>query len=212
MRRDAPPAEPFPIDALGEVLGSAASAIIDKVRCADALAASPILAAASLAAQSHADVEIPATGSARPLSLYIVSVAGTGERKSAADGEAIWPIRKREKALRELYDGDLLVYRRAKRAFDASLAKAEKAKGDRHEIEAAIRDVGDEPVAPLLPILTSDEPTIEGLHKLFEKGQPALGLFSDEGGTFLVERFFGSTHIMPRCRSCKSRYERQAHG
>jgi flavin-dependent dehydrogenase len=28
----------------------------------------------------------------------------------------------------------------------------------------------------------------------------------------LVERFFGSTRIMPRRRSCRSRYERQARG
>lgn len=48
-----------------------------------------------------------------------------------------------------------------------------------------MRSIGDEPPAPLLPVLTTDEPTVEGLHKLFERGQPSLGLFSDEGGTFL---------------------------
>jgi hypothetical protein len=185
LRREIPPAEPFPIDALGDVLGDAARAIGDKIQCPDALACSSILAAASLAAQSQADVVIPATGAARPLSLYIVSVAATGDRKSAADHEAGWPIRRREQSLHEQYEADIVDYRRAKRAYDAALSRAEKTKGDRYEIKAAIEAVGDEPAAPLLPILTSDEPTLEGLTKLFERGQPSLGLFSDEGGTFL---------------------------
>jgi hypothetical protein len=185
LRRQSPPGEQFPVEALGDVLGDAAKAIVDKVQCADALACSSILAAASLSAQSHADVVIPATGSPHPLSLFIFTVAATGDRKSAADRLAINPILQREKRLREQYDADVIDYRRSKRAYDAALGKAEKTGGDRYEIEAALKAVGDEPAAPLLPILTTDEPTVEGLAKLFEKGQPSLGLFSDEGGAFL---------------------------
>jgi hypothetical protein len=48
-----------------------------------------------------------------------------------------------------------------------------------------LRAVGDEPQAPLIPILTCGEPTLEGLHKLYAGGHPALGLFSDEGGSFI---------------------------
>ena len=185
LRRASPPAESFPLDALGDVLGGAARAIVDKVQCADAVAASSVLAMASLAAQPHADVVIPATGNARPLSLFIVSVAATGDRKSAADHEAGWPMREREKRLREKYEIDAKDYRHAKRAYDAAISKAEKTSGGRAAIEAAIHGVGEEPTAPRLPILTTDEPTIEGLAKLFDRGQPSLGLFSDEGGAFL---------------------------
>lgn len=185
LRRISPPASPFPMQALGDTLGGAARGIVDRVQCADAVAASSILAAASLAAQAHADVVIPATGAARPLSLFLVTVAATGDRKSSADGEASTPMRKRETQLRESHREALPDYRRAKRAYDAALAKAEKGAGDRSEIEAALKAVGDEPHPPLAPILTTDEPTIEGLAKLFENGQPSLGLFSDEGGAFL---------------------------
>jgi hypothetical protein len=48
-----------------------------------------------------------------------------------------------------------------------------------------LRAVGVEPPAPLIPILTCGEPTLEGLHKLYAGGHPALGLFSDEGGSFI---------------------------
>ena len=36
-----------------------------------------------------------------------------------------------------------------------------------------------------MPRLTCGEPTIEGLVKVFAKGWPSLGLFSDEGGMFI---------------------------
>jgi hypothetical protein len=84
LRREPSPGEPFPVDALGDVLGGAARAIIDKMKCPDAIAAGSVLAAASLAIQAHADVVLPATGRARPLSLFVTTVAASGERKSAA--------------------------------------------------------------------------------------------------------------------------------
>jgi hypothetical protein len=185
LRRELPPADAFPLDALGDVLGAAAKAIIDKVQCPDAIAACSVLAAASLAVQAHADVVLPATGRARPLTLFMCTVAASGERKSAADHEALWPVRKREEALREAYEADLPNFKRAKRAYDVAVARAEKSKGGRPEIEAALLAVGDEPSAPLAPVLTCGEPTLEGLHKLFAVGHPALGLFSDEGGSFI---------------------------
>jgi hypothetical protein len=188
LRREPSPADPFPINALPNLLGAAAGGIIDKVQCPDAIAGCSVLAAASLAAQAHADVVLPATGRARPLALYLCTVAASGERKSAADHEALWPIRKREDALRAEYDAALPDYKRAKRAFEVAIAEAEKkAKrtGGRQEIEAALRSVGSEPRAPLIPVLTCGEPTLEGLHKLYAIGHPALGLFSDEGGSFI---------------------------
>ena len=51
----------------------------------------------------HADVLLP-YGQTRPLSLYLVTVAASGDRKSTADNEALWPVRKREKALKEQHD------------------------------------------------------------------------------------------------------------
>ncbi len=53
-------------------------------------------------------MELP-TGHARPVSAFYVTVAATGERKSACDREALWPIRKREKHLQEQYDEDCRV-------------------------------------------------------------------------------------------------------
>ena len=83
LRRELSPADPFPIDALGQVLGAAADAIIDKVKCPDALAGCSVLAAASLAVQAHVDVGLARHGPRRdPLSLFLMTVAASGDRKS----------------------------------------------------------------------------------------------------------------------------------
>lgn len=186
LRREATLGMPFPLDALGETLGSAAKAIAEKVQCPEGLAGNSILATASLAVQARIDVVIPATGFSRPASLFMLSIAPTGERKSSADYFAARPVRNYERRLIEIYEGELADFRCSKRAFDVTLANAEKkAKGDRYEIESALKAVGEEPRPPLLPHLICDEPSLEGLHKLYERGQPSLGIFSDEGGGFL---------------------------
>ena len=139
-----------------------------------------------LAVQAHADVEIPATGHVKPTSLFMISVAASGERKSAADAEALWPVRKREKALREAYASEVPEYLKLKAAWDAARKKAlDGTKGDKHAIKGKLDDVGDAPPTPLEPMLTCGEPTFEGLCKLLAAGQPAMGLFSDEGGSFI---------------------------
>src|SRR5438105_2784702 len=105
LMRELPPADPFPIDALGNVLGAAARAIHDRVQAPLAICGQSVLAAAALAGQGHADIVLPiGPGQSRPLSLYLVSIAASGERKSACDSEAMLPIRRREAALREKYD------------------------------------------------------------------------------------------------------------
>ena len=56
---------------------------------------------------------------------------------------------------------------------------------ERASREADLRALGEEPVPPLAPIMTMADPTIEGLAKLLMAGQPAVGVFSAEGGQFV---------------------------
>jgi hypothetical protein len=186
LRRPLPPAEPFPLAALGPVLGGAALAIMDRIQCPDAIAGQSVLGAASLAAQGHADVIIPATGHARPLSLFLVTVAASGERKSAADGEALAPLYEREEILREKHARAKPSYDNGKAAWEDARKKAlQKTKGDHEAVRAALDAIGPPPVPPLSPMLLVREPTLGGLHKLFGEAGPSLGLFSDEAGSFL---------------------------
>ena len=183
--RELPPADPFPVDALGAVLGAATRAINDRVQAPMAICGQSTLAAGTLAAQGQADVELP-TGQVKPITEFFVSVAATGERKTATDKEALWPFIKKEMALREDYEGQLPQYVNAKIAWEkAREHSVKKAKGDRAAMKAALDNLGPPPRAPLTPMLTCPEPTYEGLIKHLVSGQPSMGIFSAEGGQFI---------------------------
>jgi hypothetical protein len=187
LMRELPPADPFPVEALGDVLKLAARAVHDRVQAPVAMCGQSVLAAATLAVQAHADVELP-TGKTRPLTNFFASVAETGERKSAVDEEALWAVRKREATLRERYDAERLTYENDKLAWEKArdtAIKDKKVRGDRARIKEALDALGPSPVPPLEPILTSGEPTYEGLCKLLALGWPSVGIFSDEGGQFI---------------------------
>ena len=93
LYRELPPAKPFPMDALGE-FSDAAKTLQRVIQAPDAICGQSILAGLTLAAQPFADVSID--GRISPISSYFVSVAETGERKSAVDSVATWPHREHE--------------------------------------------------------------------------------------------------------------------
>ena len=99
-----------------------------------------------------------------------MSVGDPGERKTAVDDIALAPHRAWEKRLFE-------TFRARKSEYEAEKRQWEHDKKD--------GDPGPEPSPPLNPTLIAEEPTYEGLIKLFENGQPSIGIFSDEGGRFL---------------------------
>lgn len=180
------PKSDFPVDALCGPLKFATNAIIDRIQCPKALAAMSVLGTASLAVQGHADVVSPATGQAKPTSLYLLTIAESGERKTSADTEALKPATEWEKRLEAAYNQTFPHYKNRFDAWDSERThilrnKTLTANSRIHALAA----LGPQPEAPLLPMLTCSEPTIEGLYNLFLKGQPSLGIFSSEGGQFI---------------------------
>jgi hypothetical protein len=194
LRRPSVAPPPYPLDALGDCLGAAAERLHSVLQCPAALCGQSVLAAASLATQAHADVEID--GRCEPLSLWHVSVAESGERKSAADHWALRAHREQERDAADEHRQAQTTYTIAASAHKAAMSKAEK-KADAAAIRAAMADAGDPPEPPLSPLLLS-EPTLEGLHKLYQHGRPSLGLFNDDAGDFL------GGHAMNRDNRTKS--------
>lgn len=186
LRREDEPPIPFPVEVLGPILGDGAEAIVDVVQCPEALAAQSVLAAATLAVQAQVDVVHPALDEPRPVSLFFLTVASSGERKSAADRLALRPIKLRESDLHEAHQLDQRTYRNAKDVHNRAREQILRDKKlETAQTEAKLIQLGPEPCPPLVPLLTVREPTLEGLHKLMAIGEPSLGLFNDEGGTFL---------------------------
>jgi hypothetical protein len=186
LMRATPSPHPFPVDALGDVLGRAACAIHDRIRVPMAIAGNSVLATGALAAQGHADIELPIIGQIKPLSLFIVTVAESGERKTSSDDQASWPVREREKELREAREAELFSYENDLAAWEkAREAKQREGKGNRAAIKKMLDELGPRPVAPPDAMLTCPEPTYEGLCKLYMTGWPSLGIYSDEAGLFI---------------------------
>ncbi len=83
LARELPPADPFPVEALGPILRPAAEAIHDKVQAPVAIGAQSVLGAAALAVQGHADIELP-TGHAKPISDFFVTIAESASARMHA--------------------------------------------------------------------------------------------------------------------------------
>lgn len=180
LYRETPPPDPYPFDALGDVLGQAAAKIHEIIKAPDAVCAQSVLGAAALAIQPHANAVID--GRRYPLSLFMLTVSDSGERKSAVDEVALWPVRRRERDLEEAYRPALHEYEIKSAAWQKSREQALRStKASMEEKEAALRELGPAPTPPTLPMLLVSEPTLEGLVKMLAAGQPAIGLFSDEG-------------------------------
>jgi len=151
---------PFPMDALPSILADYGRVIQRCTQAPDALVGNSLLAAASLAVQPHANVVLP-YGASVPASLFIVSVAESGERKSAVDKLALHAHASFEKIKSD----------EAREAI-AQFNKLQKKDKETAEI-------------PREAVFLASDPTVEGLCKLLHAGLPSIGVFSAEGGRFL---------------------------
>jgi hypothetical protein len=182
LRRPHLPASPYPIDALGPILSAAMRRIHEVIQAPAALCGQSVLAAASLAAQAHADVAID--GRQEPLSLFVITIAESGERKSAADRVALQSHREYERQALDQHREAMQLHQIDVSAHEAASRSASKGK-DADSIRSALGSLGPSPNAPLNPMFLVPTPTLEGIHKLYATGRPSIGLFHDDAGEFL---------------------------
>ncbi|MFG6178540.1 YfjI family protein [Halomonas sp. THAF12] len=190
--RETPP--DYPLEALGPVLGEAAERLAYHVQTPRGMAGQSVLAAAALAVQGHVDVARGPHGSG-PVSLFCMTVASSGERKSSLDRLALAPIREMEAEKRQQQPEELAKYKAEREAWEMrrdSLVNSAKPKGRQamSEGEAAYLQEtlaaidAEEPPAPAAPGVTFSEPTAEGIYRHLQHNHPSAGLFSDEGVGF----------------------------
>lgn len=186
---DAP--KPYPVNALGP-LRAPTLAIHAHTKAPVAICAQAVLGAVALVVQGHADVVLP-MGQAKPCSLFLLTIAPSGDRKSAADSLALGAIYEYEGELRDRHRADTKVFEQEHAIWEAKLAEAKtrmksnkgRQSDSSYDGEADLRAIGLAPEPPLTPVLVCTEPTFEGYCKLIAHGHPALGLFSAEGGSFI---------------------------
>ena len=173
----------YPVKALGPTLASITDAIARRVQCAPSMVATSILATVSLAAQAVADVGLP-DGQVVPLSLFAVVIAASGDRKTGVDKFVTRPIELREGDLRKAYAEGISAYTRKKAVWDSARKKILNSTAVVAVKEEMLKALGDEPVAPRKPQLTTADGTQEGIIEAFKTLPPAIGLFTGEGGQF----------------------------
>ncbi len=179
--RDLNPAIPFPIEALGE-LQNICRVLRELTVAPLEICAQTLLAAVTLAVQPFANVEID--GRERSINLFFLTIGSSGARKTATEDLAMKPFRDHEEELRIAYDRDMTAYEWDLHEFKEVKKEAIK-EADPELRSKTLRELGDPPQAPLLPVIITGDATMEGLTKLFIAGQPSIGLFSGEGGRML---------------------------
>jgi hypothetical protein len=163
----------YPVAALGDLLGPAVERMAEVMGVPQAMAAQSVLATSALVTQGHANVQLD--GRVYPLSLYLLTIAASGDRKTAVDKLALQPAREWERLQWQAYREKLSRYR-------ATLVQSQKQMTTIDSHTDTPIQIEPELVAPRL---ISSEPTIEALTKSLCLGLPSMGLFSDEGGQFL---------------------------
>lgn len=180
--RETPPGENYPVAALGP-LREAVEAVQGMTQAPVAIPAASALAVASLALQGFADVET--LGGRRPLSLYALTIAQSGERKSSCDSLLMTALLDHERTRATAHREEIARWDTACAIRKGERERILKSVKDRDKAQDAIEALGPELRAPANVQRIVTEPTYEGLTRLFVQGQPSLGIFSDEGGQFL---------------------------
>lgn len=185
--RDLPEAQPYPVEALGP-LSVPVKAVQGMTQAPVAIPAQSALSVASLVVQGFADVET--LGGNRPVSLFCLTVAQSGERKSSCDAPLMQEVQEHVRAQMQQHRGERARWKNRhdvwKRRRDAIIGAAKKSGDHSGEmVQSELDNLGLEPVEPPSPERIVTEPTFEGLTRLYSEGQPSLGIFSDEGGQFL---------------------------
>jgi putative DNA primase/helicase len=196
-------AQPYPDEALPLILREAVRQAQGFVQAPMALVACSALSALSLAAQGLANVrrDHQLVG---PISLYLLAVADSGERKTTCDAIFCPALRDWEIGRRQEMAPEIAKLEAATAIFEAKKAgildaikhkrrRAQDTAGEERELEAL---VGDAPVSPIVPRLLYADATPEALAHALATGWPSGGVLSAEAGAVFGAHGMGQDTIL----------------
>lgn len=168
------PLKPFPFSSLPVNASLYAQELADKNMVSDSIVGSSVLATCSLSVQGNIKIKTGHGGS-HPVSLYMLSVAESGEGKTTIESRLKTAIDEKERE-------DYKTYRQE---FDIASHKLkqweeEKKKIPADEIEEFFKRYPKPKLPPDPKIIMSDV-TVEGILKQFNRGKDSLGLSTSEG-------------------------------
>jgi hypothetical protein len=182
-----PPAEgePWPLDALGDILAGAAKTIRDSIQCPDGLAGPSVLTAATLAVQGHVDMQHP-VGHAAPCSTTLITLGESGERKTTVDKLALQAFIDAADEGEKAYRQEYAEHRALLEARDAvrSRIKAKQKNDERtsRDIADELASLGADPFPPIPPKRIVTDPNFEGMVKWMATAHGSVAWISNEAG------------------------------
>lgn len=184
--------QPFPVQALPDILREAVWDVQAKTQAPLPLIVSSVLGAMSLASQHLYDVQRP-DDIVTPISLYLLVLAESGERKSSVDTLLMKPFHDYERELRDRYDKEMVdfeekdeVWKTKKRQLKNQFQKAgEKGKSDEAEETALREHRKKKPQKPTLRKCILTDATPAALQAALAGNGRSVGIISDEAGMIL---------------------------
>jgi putative DNA primase/helicase len=195
--------EPYPIDALPPSIRAAVEEVAGFVKAPIAMVVSSALAALSLAIQACADVK-RLEKLYGPIGVFLLLIAGSGERKSTCDSFFIKVISDYEETQAEAAKAILKDYKAKIEAWEAKhggvkekirqLAKENKTTAG---MESVLRDLEhNRPAPPRIPRLLYADATPEALAYGLAKQWPSGGVVSAEAGIVFGSHGMGKDSVM----------------
>lgn len=189
LLNDTDHSEPYPIEALPSIIQNAVTSYHEYGQQPLPLIACSALANVSLACQTLANVARDRV-LISPVSLYFIVIAGSGERKSAADytfSKVIrdWELKIRKKLMPELQQSQTLyqTWMIEKQCLLGQIRRNTLTGENTTDLKKElIKLAKTEPSLPLLPELFFEDATQEALAMHIAHGWPSASLWSDEGG------------------------------
>ena len=197
------PPEPYPIDALPTTIREAVEEVQSFVKAPVAMVASSALAALSLAGQALVDVQ-RAKKLDGPASLFMLTIADSGERKSTCDEFFSDPIRQYQKEQAEVmkpvsvkYQADLSAWQAKREGILSAIKEKTKKNTDTAQLQEDLaHHQKSEPQSPRVPRMILGDETPESLAWSLAHIWPSAGIISSEAGVILGAHGMGKDSIM----------------
>ncbi len=184
--------EPYPLDALPEGIRAAVTEVHTYAQTPLAMVAMSSLAALSLAAQGLVDVRRDAM-LCGPVSLFILLIGESGERKTTIDKFFTKPLHDFERRKAEELEPEIKAALARHAAWEAKkrgkeeaikneLKKGRETTALENDLEVIAKG---EPSIPRLPVLIRQDDTVEELAYALSRKYPSAGIVSSEAGLVL---------------------------
>jgi putative DNA primase/helicase len=196
-------ASTFPLLAVPPAIWTAAEEVTAYVKCPVEVAISSAIAVISLVVQGLVNVKRDSklTG---PVSIYMMVLADSGERKTTVDnffmrGPRQYEAEQQEKAEPELkaYRARLSAWKAEREGYEGAIRQAAKDGSSLTELKERLEEHElNEPAEPRVPGLVRGDDTREQLAWALAKQWPSAGHIHSEAGSFLGGHAMSSDKVM----------------